>query len=386
MLNLPPIYPITDPDSGEPLSDQIQRLGACGFPLVQFRGKHLDPRVQQAELLRALRAAAEQGGWPAVCVNDRADLAVLAAQEGMAPWGVHLGQGDLPPSAARGLPGLEGVHLGTSTHDPGEWGAADPACDHAGVGPFRATATKPGHAEPIGLAGLAEGCRVLRALGMAPVAIGGLTPADARACFEAGAEALAMTGAVAHAADPAELLWQAQLERWRVRPPLAPRQGIVLLGGSGAGKSTLARHLARCTGLVALDVDQKVEADSGMAIPVIFRERGEAGFRALEAATVRQCLRRPAILALGAGAWQDPATRAAVREAGFAALWMADVPERAWARVGGDPHRPLAAARSQFMARWASRISAWSEAPMILPLGRSPRQLAQALVWPWGRN
>jgi shikimate kinase len=299
---------------------------------------------------------------------------------------VHLGQGDLPAGEARKLPGLGEVHLGASTHEAAEWAAPDPACDHAGVGPYRATATRPGHAEPIGLDGLRAGCAALRGRGLAPVAIGGLTLADARACFEAGAEALAMTGAVAAAADPAELLWQAQLERWRVRPPVAPRQGIVLLGGSGAGKSTLGSSLARCTGLPAMDVDQLVEAGSGMTIPDLFRQRGEAGFRALEAATVRECLRRPSVVALGAGAWQDPATREAVRASGFAPLWVADVPGRAWARVGGDPHRPLATTRAQFMARWASRVPAWSEAPMVLPLDRHPRLLAEALMWPWGRH
>ena len=129
-----------------------------------------------------------------------------------------------------------------------------------------------------------------------------------------------------------------------------------------------------------------MEQESGLGIPDLFRERGEAGFRALEAATVRACLERPAVVALGAGAWQDPDTRAAVRASGFAALWVTDLPERAWARVGGDPHRPLATTRAQFMARWASRVAAWSEAPMVLTLGRQPRQLAQALIWPWGRH
>ena len=182
--------------------------------------------------------------------------------------------------------------------------------------------------------------------------------------------------------QPGELLWQAQLERWRVRPPLGRGQGIVLLGGSGAGKSTLAHHLARCLGLADVDADQRVEAASGRSIAAIFAEQGEAGFRALEAQAVRSCLAAPAVVALGAGAWQDPGTREAVRASGFAALWVAEVPERAWSRVGGDPLRPLATTRAQFMARWAQRTPAWSEAPMVLPLGRAPQALAEALVRP----
>ena len=95
MINLPPLYPIVDARREEPLAAQVLRLGACGFPLVQFRGKPLDAARQWTELAGALRAAADQGGWPAVCVNDRADLAVLASLEGLAPWGLHLGQARL---------------------------------------------------------------------------------------------------------------------------------------------------------------------------------------------------------------------------------------------------------------------------------------------------
>jgi len=383
MIQLPPIYPITDARRDEPLADQVRRLGEAGFPLVQFRGKPLDPARQWTELARALDQAAARGGWPAICLNDRTDLAVLAALErpGQGLWGLHLGQGDLPAGTARGLPGLERLHLGASTHRPEEWEAVQ-GCDHAGVGPFRSTATKEGHQRPLGLAGLRAGCLALRARGIAPVAIGGLTRLDVRDCFEAGAESLAMVGEVSRAADPGEMLWQAQGERWRARPPVARGQGVVLVGGSGAGKSTLARQLARLLELPLRDADQEVEAGTGQTIAQLFARRGEAGFRALEAQAVRAAVGIPGVVALGAGAWEDPDTRAAVRAAGCAVLWLAEVPERAWARVGGDPLRPLATTREQFLARWAVRTAAWSEAPMVLPLGRSPGQLARALVRP----
>lgn len=350
---LPPLYPITDTRLEVSLSGQIARLGAAGFPLVQFRAKGLDLRTQWAELQLALRASAERGGWPAVCVNDRADLALLAAREGLAPWGLHLGQRDLPPSEARRLPGLEGLQLGTSTHQPAHWNAVDPACGHAGIGPVHATATKADHAEPVGLEGLADGCRALRRQGLAPVAIGGLTLADAPACFRAGAESLAMVGAVARAEAPGELLWQAQLARWRVRPPLAPGRGVVLMGGRGAGKACLGRALA---------------------------ERLGCAFRKLEAppdrvpAAVAACLASRAVVALDADAWELPATRDQVRASGFTPLWLAEDPERAWGRIAWE------GPRDRFMNHWASRAPRWWEAPMVLPLGRSAEALARALA------
>lgn len=382
MLPLPPLYPITDATGPLPLSAQVRRFGDAGFPLVQFRGKPLDPGTQWQELRAALLAARDNGGWPLICVNDRADLAVLAAQEGLAPWGLHLGQGDLPATEARCLPGLAGCHLGASTHDAAEWAALDPASDHAGVGPFCATATKPDHAAPLGLAGLRAGCTALRARGIAPIAIGGLGLDDARPCFEAGAESLAMVGALHRAADPAALGWATQRLRWQVRPPAAPGQGIALVGGSGAGKSTLGSRLARDLGWTFLDLDEAIAGHEGMSVSGIFARKGEAAFRQLEVERLPTLLDRPAVVALGGGAWEATANREAVLRAGFAPLWLAETPTRAWARVALDAARPLAQQRAAFMARWALRMPGWSEVPMLLPFGRTAAELAQALLNP----
>jgi thiamine-phosphate pyrophosphorylase len=378
MLALPPLYPITDARAPLSLSEQVARFGEAGFPLVQFRGKPLDVRTQWAELRKALAEAAARGGWPLVVVNDRADLALLAAREGLAPWGLHLGQGDLPPAEARRLPGLQDLHLGTSTHAPLEWSAVDPACDHAGVGPFRATATKGDAAAPVGLEGLAGGCRALRAAGIAPVAIGGLTLEDAPDAFRAGAESLAMVGELARAQDPAALLREAQRCRWRTHP-LPQGAGVVLVGGSGAGKTALARALGQRLGLPALDLDQAVEARGGRSIPELFAA-GEAVFRGLEAGCLPPLLARPAVVALGAGAWEDAAVRGAVQRSGFRVLWLAERPDVAWARVGGDPSRPLARDREGFLARWRLRMHRWGGLAAVLPLGQDAATLASQLT------
>jgi shikimate kinase len=251
------------------------------------------------------------------------------------------------------------------------------------VGPFRGTATKSDHAAPIGLEGLRAGCAALRAQNLAPIAIGGLGPADAEACFEAGAEALAMVGGIQGPADPASLGWEIQRQRWLVRPPFHPGQGIVLLGGSGAGKSTLGRLLARRLGLAFHDLDDVIEANQGVPVKAIFAERGESAFRALESDLLPSLLAAPAVVALGGGAWEARANRDLVAAAGFAPLWLAEPPARAWERVGRDPRRPLAQDRSAFMARCAARAAAWSLAPALLPFGRGPEDLVSAMMVAW---
>jgi len=356
------------------------RLGDAGFPLVQFRGKPHNPRNQWDELRKALQQSAENGGWPLICVNDRTDLAVLAAAEGLHPWGAHLGQEDLPPSVARQLPGLEGLHFGTSTHSLKEWTSMDPACDHAGVGPFRATFSKGDHAAPIALQGLREGCRALRSQNIAPIAIGGLTLADARACFDAGAESLAMIGELNRGEDLSELLWQAQAARWSVRPPFKKGQGIALVGGSGSGKSTLARELGVRLGLPVKDLDEVVVERAGKSIARIFAEDGEPVFRRLEAEVTCEAFHTPAVLALGGGAWETASIREAARLSDMAVLWIAENPVRIWDRVAHDPVRPLAQDRLGYMTRWKTRTPRWMEASMVLPLGRPASELAAFLV------
>jgi shikimate kinase len=248
------------------------------------------------------------------------------------------------------------------------------------VGPFRATDSKGDHASPIGIAGLREGCRALRGQGITPVAIGGLTLEDARTCFDAGAESLAMIGEIVRAVEPGELLWKAQLARWAMRPPLHRGQGIALVGGSGCGKSTLAKELGRSLGIPVVDLDEWIVERAGKSIARIFAEDGEPAFRHLEAELTCEALQKPAVLALGGGAWETDGIRAAAWASGFAVLWIAENPGRIWERVAHDPVRPLAQDRDTYMARWRARTPRWMEAPMLLPLGRSAAEIALALI------
>src|SRR5207302_77408 len=113
--------------------------------------------------------------------------------------GVHLGQDDLPVAAARRVLGA-GRRIGVSTHDLEQARAAEAAgADYIAVGPVYATTTKPDALAPRGLALVSA----VRAAVRCPlVAIGGITPETAAAVRAAGADAVAMIGALVRAPDP----------------------------------------------------------------------------------------------------------------------------------------------------------------------------------------
>jgi shikimate kinase len=81
------------------------------------------------------------------------------------------------------------------------------------------------------------------------------------------------------------------------------RRRIVLLGMRGTGKTAVGEALVTATGRPLRDTDAMVEARSGRKVYDIFREDGEAAFRALEAAAVKEALEVPgAVVVLGGGA------------------------------------------------------------------------------------
>jgi thiamine-phosphate pyrophosphorylase len=180
-MQLPRVYPITDIQiSGLSHADQVRLLADGGATFVQLREKTL-PAVN---FYREAKAAAEISGVR-IIINDRADvaLAVKAA-------GVHLGQDDLPPEAARTLLGDEAI-IGYSTHNIAQaQAAASLPVDYIAIGPIFRTTTKANPDPEVGLNGLRA---VRNAIGDIPlVAIGGITPKNAAAVIDAGADSVAV--------------------------------------------------------------------------------------------------------------------------------------------------------------------------------------------------
>ncbi len=193
-LKLPKLYAITDARlSGLPHAEQVARLADGGATLVQLREKHASPRDFFREAEAALRVARERG--VRVVVNDRADVA-LACGAG----GVHLGQDDLPPEAARRLLGDQFI-VGYSTHDLGQLAeAARLPVDYVAFGPVFPTRSKENPDPVVGLELLARARRALPP-SIPLVAIGGITRENARAALDAGADSVAVIGALVSEPD-----------------------------------------------------------------------------------------------------------------------------------------------------------------------------------------
>ena len=189
----PTLYLVTDPDlaRGRELAEVVAAAVRGGVTLVQLRDKGGDGRAL-LEAARALQAVLEPHGVP-LLVNDRADIAYAAGA------GCHVGQSDLPAEAARAIIGPDAI-LGLSIDEVQQADAVDPELvDYLAYGPFAATATKPDAGAPVGADGLAA---VRKRIMLPLIAIGGIDAHNVAQAVRAGADGIAVVGAIMAATEP----------------------------------------------------------------------------------------------------------------------------------------------------------------------------------------
>lgn len=185
------VYLITpeDDDTGR----LVARVGAVldGAVLLQYRNKRASPSLRrtQADALRGL--CTERG--VALIIND--DLAL--ARE-ISADGVHLGEHDGNPQAARERLGAEAL-IGVSCYDNLDRArsAADAGASYIAFGAFFPSSTK-----PLARRACFDLLRDSAAFGLPRVAIGGITPDNARSVIDAGADLIAVISGVFDAPDP----------------------------------------------------------------------------------------------------------------------------------------------------------------------------------------
>ena len=196
-LQFPRIYPIINAaqfgGARRPLDGLLhfaEELVNRGATFVQYRDKTQDVRrvLHWARELRRIT-----GQRARLIINDRADLCLAAYADG-----VHLGQDDLSPAAARRIFDTVLQHggpkhplwIGVSSHNLEQLRQADKMpVDYVAIGPVFATT---GKANPDPVVGL-DGVRQARAATSKPlVAIGGITRKNCREVINAGADSVAV--------------------------------------------------------------------------------------------------------------------------------------------------------------------------------------------------
>lgn len=188
-----PLYPILDAgqSQGRSLESVLKGLIKGGALVLQLRAKELAAK-DFLEVGRMVRARTHPAGCLFI-VNDRIDIALAADANG-----VHLGQKDLPLSVARRLMGKEKI-IGISTHDLAQAEEAErEGADYIGFGPVFATATKDTGYAARGIEMLRGICQAVR---IPVVAIGGISEANVKQVWEAGAQGAAMISDLMRADD-----------------------------------------------------------------------------------------------------------------------------------------------------------------------------------------
>jgi len=189
------LYLISPLDVGGGFPDRLaEALGAGPVAAFQFRVKGLDQHeaARLAEPLQRVCASHDV----AFIVNDSAALAKRIGADG-----VHLGQEDGDPREARALLG-PGAQIGVSVHDSRHIAmeAGEAGADYVAFGAFFPSSTKETRHRPD--PSILGWWSTLFEIPC--VAIGGITPDNGRALVEAGADFLAVCGAVwNHAEGPA---------------------------------------------------------------------------------------------------------------------------------------------------------------------------------------
>lgn len=190
------LYLLTPPRIDAGFADMLDAVLAENVAAVlQVRLKD-QPENQLAGLIPPLVKTAKRHGV-SVLMNDRPDLAVHYAMDG-----VHVGQEDAPYAEARIALGKSGI-VGVTCHDSRHLAmtAAEKGADYVAFGAMYPTATK----SPKASASVELIEWWSEVFEVPCVAIGGITPENAKPVIEAGADFIAVSGGVwNHPAGPVE--------------------------------------------------------------------------------------------------------------------------------------------------------------------------------------
>src|SRR5262249_44112294 len=137
----------------------------------------------------------------------------------------------------------------------------------------------------------------------------------------------------------------------------------------GAGKSTVGEELARKLCRPFYDLDQLIEASTGVTVAGIFETRGETEFRRLEQEAIAGCSALEAsVIAVGGGAFVSSTNRELISRSGVS-VWLNCPLETCLARISGDAGRPKLRGYDEMKDLLAQRTGAYSMADYEIETG-----------------
>lgn len=163
------------------------------------------------------------------------------------------------------------------------------------------------------------------------------------------------------------------------------RDHIYLIGFMGVGKSAVAKQLGKKLGIPLIEMDQEIVSRQGMEIKDIFATHGEAYFRDLESALIREIASgEPAIVSCGGGAVLRKENVTAMQESGMLILLTAE-PETIFERVRYSTNRPLLKGKMNVEAireLMEARRPAYEEACQftVSTDGKRPAEIADEII------
>jgi thiamine-phosphate pyrophosphorylase len=172
------------------LAELTPELVRAGVDAIQLREKEMEAG-DVLRLAEPIAHACAQAAVPFI-VNDRPDIALALGASG-----VHLGQNDLPVSAARRILGASAI-VGLSTHSSDDIAAVPSEADYVAVGPLFETPTKPGRPA----VGLDLVRHAASHVSLPWFAIGGINLSNIESVLDAGARRVVVVRALTEANDP----------------------------------------------------------------------------------------------------------------------------------------------------------------------------------------
>src|SRR5829696_1493080 len=172
---------------------------------------------------------------------------------------------------------------------------------------------------------------------------------------------------------------------------------IFLYGPSGTGKSTIGEILAQKLHLPFVDIDRVMELNAGLTNSQIMEQRGEAAFRDLETAALREVVDHASskatsgdkVIALGGGALLRDENRLFVENKGSVILLTAGL-KTLLERLNEDPNkRPLLTGdlKAKLSMLLEKRADHYNSFPLKVDVdGKKPEQIAHQIQLMVGRH